>query len=81
MGAALGLGLTVARRPWPLITGATLVLGLAVATNSVSRPLFTWPFAATTRPSSSTTFRTSTTCICLRLPTGSCFNSAKWLSI
>ena len=40
MGAALGLGLTVARRPWPLITGATFVLGLAVATNSVSRPLF-----------------------------------------
>ena len=77
----LVLGLAVARRPWPLITGVALVLGLATTTDLVSCPLFAWPFATVTRLSSSTAFRTSTTCICPELPIGSNFNNAKWLSI
>ena len=81
MGVTLMLGLAIARQPWLLLTGAALVLGLAIAIDSVSCPLFAYPFAAGTWPSSSTAFRTSRSCMCPRLPTGSNFNSAKWLSI
>ena len=35
-----------------------LVLGLVVATDLVSRPLFAWPFATATRLVSSTAFST-----------------------
>ena len=76
MGVALVLRLALACRPWlGVIRGAMLMLRLIVATDLVSRPLFAWPFATATRPSSSTTFRTSTTCMCLGLPIGSSFKS------
>ena len=81
MGAALVLGLAVARRPWLLLTSVVLGLGLAPPIDSVSCLLFACPFAATTWPSSSTAFKTSRMCMCPRLPTGSNFNNAKWLSI
>ena len=77
MGAAFMLGFAIPSRPLPLITGVVLV----VAIDSISRPLFTYPFATATQPSSSMAFRTSTTCLCPWLPTGSNFNSAKWPSI
>ena len=80
--APLVLGLAVARRPRvDVLTGATLVLGVAVAADSVSCPLFACPFAARPPPSSITLFRTRLTWLCSRLPTRSISNSAKWLSI
>ena len=77
MGVALVLRLALACRPWlGVIRGAMLMLRLIVATDLVSRPLFAWPFATATRPSSSTTFRTSMTSMCLGLPIGSSFKVA-----
>ena len=81
MGVTLMLGLAIARQPWLLLTGAALMLGLAIVIDSVSRPLFAYPFAAGTWPSSSTAFKTSRSCMCPGLPTGSNLNNAKWLSI
>ena len=78
----LVLGLAVARRPRvDVLTGATLVLGVAIAADSVSCPLFACLFAARPPPSPTTLFRTRLTWLCSRLPTGSISNSAKWLSI
>ena len=57
--AVLVLGLAVARWPWVgVLTSVALVLGLAVATGSVSCPLFAYPFAARPPPSPATLFRT-----------------------
>ena len=80
--AALVLRLVVACRPWvDVLTGAALVLGVAVAADSVSCPLFVCPFTARPPPSPAALFRTCRTWLCSRLPTGSISNSAKWLSI
>ena len=57
--AALMLELAVARRPWVgVLTGATIVLGVTVAADSVSCPLFASPFAARPPPSPATLFST-----------------------
>ena len=78
----LVLGLAVACQPrLGVLRGATLVLGLAVAVDSVSCPLFSCPFAVGPPPSPTTAFRTRWTWSCPKLPTGSISNSAKWLSI
>ena len=60
---ALVLGLAIACRPWVgVLTGAALVLGVAVATDSMSWPLFGWPSAAgPPPPSPATLFRTRRT--------------------
>ncbi|KAM3708444.1 hypothetical protein ACJW31_02G097100 [Castanea mollissima] len=83
--AVVVLGLAVAGPPRPLdavarvgvLTGAVLVLGVAVAADSVSCPLFASPFAAGPPPSPARSFRTRRTWLCARLPTGSISNSAK----
>ena len=55
----LVLGLAIACKPWVgVLTGAALVLGVAVAADSVSCPLFAWPSAAKPPPSPTTLFRT-----------------------
>ena len=78
----LVLRLAVARRPQVgVLTGVALVLGVAVAIDSVSCPLFACPSAAGPPPSPTTLFRMRRTWLCARLPTGSISNSAKWLSI
>ena len=60
--AALVLWLAVPRRPWlDVLTGVALVLGVAVAADSVSCPLFAYPFAAGPPPSPTTLFRTRRT--------------------
>ena len=80
--AALVLRLAVARRPRiGVLTGVALVLGVAVAIDSVSCPLFACPSAAGPPPSPTTLFRMRWTWLCARLPTGNISNSAKWLSI
>ena len=80
--AALVLGLAVALQlRVGVLTGATLVLGVAVAADSMSCPLFACPSAARPQPSPTTLFRTRWTWLCAQLPIGSISNSAKWLSI
>ena len=80
--AVLGLRLVVARQPQlGVIKDDVLVLGVVIAANSVSCPLFACPFVVATQPSSSMAFRTSRTCLCPKLPIGSSFNNTKWLSI
>ena len=80
--AALVLRLAIAHRPRvDVLIGAALVLGVAIATDLVSCPLFACPFAAGPPLSPATLFRTRQTWLCSRLPTGSISNSAKWLSI
>ena len=78
----LVLGLAVARRPrLGVLRGVALVLGVAVATNLVSCPLFACPFAAGPPPSPTMAFRTHHTWLCPGLPSRSISNSALWLSI
>ena len=80
--AVLMLELAVARRPWVgVLTGATIVLGVTIAADSVSCPLFASPFAAGPPPSPATLFSTHQIWLCSRLPIGSISNSTKWLSI
>ena len=80
--AALVVRLAVAHRPWVgVITGVALVLGVAVAVDSVSCPLFACPFVAGPPPSPATLFRMRRTWLCSQLPTRSISNSVKWLSI
>ena len=80
--AVFVLELAVARQPRvSVLTSVALVLGVAVAANSVSCPLFAWPFATGPPPSPATLFRTRQTWLYSQLPTGSISNRAKWLSI
>ena len=59
---ALLLGLAVSRKARvSVLTDAALVLGVAVAADSVSWPLFGWPSAAGPPPSPATLFRTRRT--------------------
>ena len=59
---ALLLGLAVSRKARVgVLTGAALVLGVAVAADSVSWPLFGWPSAAGPPPSPATLFQTRRT--------------------
>ena len=59
---ALLLGLAVSRKARvSVLTDAALVLGVAVAADSVSWPLFGWPSAARPPPSPATLFRTRRT--------------------
>ena len=75
---ALVLGLVVARRPRvSVLTGAALVLEVAVAVDSVSCPLFAWPSAAGPPPSPATLFRTPQTWLCAQLPIGSISKNTK----
>ena len=76
--AALVLGLVVARRPWVgVLTGAALVLRVAIAADSVSCLLFACLSVAGPPPSLAILFRTRRTWLCARLPTESISNSAK----
>nr|POE98836.1 hypothetical protein CFP56_56119 [Quercus suber] len=76
--AALVIGLAIARRPRVgVLRGVALVLGVVVAADSVSCPLFAYPFAAGSPPSPTTLCKTRWTWLCSRLPIGSIFNSAK----
>ena len=78
----LVLGLAIAHRPrLGVLRGAALVLGVAIAADSVSCPLFAYPFATGPPPSPATLFRTRQTWLYSQLPTGSISNRAKWLSI
>ena len=59
---ALLLGLAVSRKARvSVLTDVALVLGVAVAADSVSWPLFGWPSAAGPPPSPATLFRTRQT--------------------
>ena len=76
------LGLVVARRPQlDVLRGAALVLGVAIAADSVSCPLFAYPFATGPPPSPAIAFRMRRTWLRLGLPIGSISNSALWFSI
>ena len=76
--ATLVLRLAIAHLPRVnVLRGAVLVLGVAVATDSVSCPLFACPFVAGPPPSRATLFRTRQTWLCSWLSTGSISNSAK----
>ena len=56
---ALVLRLGIAHQPWvDVLTGAALMLRVAVAADSVSCLLFAYPFAAGPPPSPATLFRT-----------------------
>ena len=58
----LVLGLVVAHKPRVgVLMGVALVLGVAVAVDSVSCPLINWPLAAGPPPSPATLFRTRRT--------------------
>ena len=79
--AAFVFGLALECRPQvDVLASAALVLGVVVAADSVSCPLFAYPFAAGPPPSPTTLFRMRRTWLCSRVPTGSIFNNAKWLS-
>ena len=78
----LGLGLAIACQPrLGALRGAALVLGVAVAADSISCPLFACPFAAGPPPSPTMAFRTCRTWLCPGLPSRSISNNALWLSI
>ena len=78
----LVLGLAIAHRPrLGVLRGAALVLGVAIAADSVSCPLFAYPFATGPPPSPAIAFRMRRTWLRLGLPTGSISNSALWFSI
>ena len=58
----LVLRLAIARRPRVnVLTGATLVLRVAIAADSMSCPLFAWPSTTGPPPSPATLFRTRRT--------------------
>ena len=76
------LGLAVARRPrLGVLRGVMLMLGVAIAADLVSCPLFAYPFSVGPPPSPTIAFRTRRTWLCPGLPSGSISNSALWLSI
>ena len=79
---ALVLRLAIACRPqFGVLNGVALVLRVVVTADLASCLLFACPFAAGPLPSPAIAFRMPRMWSCPGLPTGSIFNSAKWLSI